>query len=168
MQHELFYSKLRPLVEDSSLLETIRSSYSGQNPHRAAAIEMIFDRSIQEHRERIAAGTRKSRKRGRSWKSAVTTEKPAAAEPTITGEEPTAVEPTITEKSAAVKPTSTEEPATAEPTATGVKPATTKPAVTEKPATAKFTSVNYLRQQARPPQQGISAWLRTFPDLDHD
>ena len=93
MQHELFYSKLRPLVDDSSLLEIIRSSYSGENPHRAAAMEMIFERSIQEHREVIGANTKKSQTEGQDRKSTVTEEKPTAVEPTITGEEPIAVEP---------------------------------------------------------------------------
>ena len=37
------------------LLEIIGNSFSGENPHRAAAMELIFERSIQEHRERVVA-----------------------------------------------------------------------------------------------------------------
>jgi hypothetical protein len=54
MQHELLFSKLRPLVEDPSFLETIRSSSSGENPHCAIAMEQIFEKAIQDCRERMA------------------------------------------------------------------------------------------------------------------
>ena len=63
MQHELFYSKLKHSVEGSSLLEVISNSSSGENPHRAAAMESIFERSIQERRERVAAGVQKLKTR---------------------------------------------------------------------------------------------------------
>lgn len=56
MQHKLLYSKLRPSVKGSSLHEVIGGSFSGENPHRAAAMELIFERTIQERREGVAAG----------------------------------------------------------------------------------------------------------------
>ena len=53
MEHELFQSKLKPLVDATLLPRTIRSSSSGESPHYAAAMALIFGRSIQERRERM-------------------------------------------------------------------------------------------------------------------
>ena len=53
MEHELFQSKLKPLVDDAFVSDIIRSSSSGLNSHRAAAIELILERSIRERRERM-------------------------------------------------------------------------------------------------------------------
>ena len=52
MEHELFQSTLKPSVDTTLLPETIRSSSLGGYPHRAAAMELIFQRSIQERRGR--------------------------------------------------------------------------------------------------------------------
>ena len=54
MEHELFQSKLKPLVDATLLPRTIRSSSSGESPHRAAAMVSIFGRSIQKYRERVS------------------------------------------------------------------------------------------------------------------
>ena len=53
MEYELFRSKLKPLIETGLLSKTIQSSSSGVNPHQASVIELIFERSIQERRERM-------------------------------------------------------------------------------------------------------------------
>jgi hypothetical protein len=58
MEHELFQSKMKPSVDAASVSDIIRSSSSGLNPHRTAAIELILGRSIEERRERILAGDR--------------------------------------------------------------------------------------------------------------
>ena len=60
MEHELFQSELKPSVDDDLLSKIIRSSSSGENPHRAAAMESIFERSVLERRERVAARVRES------------------------------------------------------------------------------------------------------------
>ena len=116
MQHELFYSKLRPFVEDSSLPEAILNSSSGKNPHRAAALEMIFERSIQEYRERVVASAKEPKTQNPPTKPAVTDEKPTTVEPTVVGQKPPTVTPIVTE----------ERPATVKPTITEEKPATVK------------------------------------------
>ena len=61
MEHKLFYSKLKQSVEDSTLFEIIESSSSGENPHRAASMELVFERSIREHREWIAVSAKESK-----------------------------------------------------------------------------------------------------------
>ena len=58
MEHELFQSKLKASVDGALVSEMIRSSSSGLNSHRAAALELIIEKSIQEHRERM---TRKAK-----------------------------------------------------------------------------------------------------------
>ena len=52
MEHELFQSKLKPSVDGALLSDIIRSSSSGQNSHRTAVMELLFERSIQARRER--------------------------------------------------------------------------------------------------------------------
>ena len=59
MQHSLLFSKLRPSVEGPSFLETIRGSASGEHPHRAVAMEQIFEKAIYDCRERVLSRTRK-------------------------------------------------------------------------------------------------------------
>ena len=51
MEYELFQSKLKPLVEGTSLYDIIESSSSGEHPHRAAVMELILERSIQRCRK---------------------------------------------------------------------------------------------------------------------
>lgn len=58
MEHELFQSKLKPLVDTALLSKMIRSSSSGKNPHRAAAMELIFERSIRERHQRVSTKVR--------------------------------------------------------------------------------------------------------------
>ena len=55
MEHELFQSKLKPLVDRALISDAIESSSSGEHPHRAAAIELILERSIRDRRERVLA-----------------------------------------------------------------------------------------------------------------
>jgi hypothetical protein len=108
MQHELFHSKLKPSVESSSLLEIIRSSSAGETPHRATAMELTFERSIQEHKERMVARAKESKLQSPPAKPPATDEKPAAVKPTlVTGEKSPVVKPT---------PVTNEKPATAKPT----------------------------------------------------
>jgi len=58
MEHELFQSKLKPLVDVTLLPRTIRGSSSGESPHRTAAMGLIFRRSIQERHERVSTKTK--------------------------------------------------------------------------------------------------------------
>jgi len=53
MEHKLFKSELKPLVDGALVSNIIRSSSSGLNSHRAAAMELVFERSIQELREKV-------------------------------------------------------------------------------------------------------------------
>ena len=53
MEHELFQSKLKASVDGALITDMIRSSSSGLNSHRAATVELILERSIQERRERM-------------------------------------------------------------------------------------------------------------------
>ena len=52
MEHELFQSKLKPSVDGALLSDIIRSSSSGQSSYRTAAMELLFERSIQARRKR--------------------------------------------------------------------------------------------------------------------
>ena len=58
MEHELFQCELKPLVGTTSLSKMIRSTSSGENPHRAAVMELLLDRSIQERRGRTLTKVR--------------------------------------------------------------------------------------------------------------
>ena len=53
MEHELFQYKLKPSVNGALISDIIRSSSSGLNSYRAAAMVLIIERSIQERRERM-------------------------------------------------------------------------------------------------------------------
>jgi len=58
MEHELFQSELKPSVDGALVSGMIRSSSSGLHSHRAAATELILERSIQDRRERMLAKTK--------------------------------------------------------------------------------------------------------------
>ena len=60
MQHELFQSNLKPSIERSSLLDIIRDSPLGENPHRAVAMRLVFERTIRDCRERMLVQEKKS------------------------------------------------------------------------------------------------------------
>ena len=53
MEHELFQSKLKASVDEALVSDMIRSSSSGLNSHRAAVMELIIERCIQDRRERM-------------------------------------------------------------------------------------------------------------------
>ena len=53
MEYELFQSELKPSVDGGLVSGMIRSSSLGLHPHRAAAMELILERSIQDRRERM-------------------------------------------------------------------------------------------------------------------
>jgi len=112
MEHKLFYSKLKPSVEDSTLFEIIGSSSSGEKPHRAASMELIFERSIREHKERIAAGAKESKTQ------------PPPADPSVTDKKPTMGK----------KPAMNEEPAVGEKPVTTTEPAPVKPKKRQPPS----------------------------------
>jgi len=59
MEHELFQS-LRASVDGTLVSDIIRSSSSGENSHRMAAMELILESSIQGRRERMLAKVRDS------------------------------------------------------------------------------------------------------------
>ncbi|KAF9793429.1 hypothetical protein BJ322DRAFT_1103824 [Thelephora terrestris] len=52
-EHDLFCSKLKPLVDRTLLFDIIEDSCLGEHPHRAAAMELVLERSIQQRRERM-------------------------------------------------------------------------------------------------------------------
>lgn len=60
MQHELFQSKLKNSIDVALLSEIIRSSSSGQNSHRTATMELIFEGSIRARRERALTNVENS------------------------------------------------------------------------------------------------------------
>jgi hypothetical protein len=60
MEHEFFQSKLKASVDGASLPGIIRSTSSGENSHRAAAMELVFERSIRERRERVSTKAKDS------------------------------------------------------------------------------------------------------------
>ena len=60
MEHELFQSVLKPLVDGALVSSMIRRSSSGLHSHRVAAMELIIERSIQERRETMLANAKKS------------------------------------------------------------------------------------------------------------
>ena len=60
MQHELFHSKFKPLVGRSLILDIIKDSPLGETPHRAVAMELIFDRAIDDCQERMLAQAKES------------------------------------------------------------------------------------------------------------
>ena len=110
MEHKLFYSKLKPSVEDSTLFEIIGSSSSGEKSHRAASMELIFERSIREHKERIAACAKESKTQPPPADPSVTDKKPtidkesAMSKKPATGKEPAVDEKPVTTEPAPVKP----------------------------------------------------------------
>ena len=55
MEHELFQSELKPSVDGALISSMIRSSSSGLHSHRAVAMELIMERSIQDRRGRVLA-----------------------------------------------------------------------------------------------------------------
>jgi len=118
MEHKLFYSKLKPSVEDSTLFEIIESSSSGEKPYRAASMELIFERSIREHKERIAAGAKELKI------------------------QPPPADPSITEK----RPVMDKKPVTENKPVTGKKPATNKKSVTTEPVQVKSEKSTLLTQ----------------------
>ena len=60
MEHELFRSELKPSVDGALVSGMIRSSSLGLHSHRAAAMELILERSIQERRERMLVKAKNS------------------------------------------------------------------------------------------------------------
>ena len=54
MEHELFQYKLKHLVDRDLISDIIESCSSGGHPHRAAAVELILGRSIQDRHERVS------------------------------------------------------------------------------------------------------------------
>ena len=60
MEHELFQSKLKPLVDSALIPYIIENSSSGEHPYRTAALDLILERSIQERRKRILEEARKN------------------------------------------------------------------------------------------------------------
>ena len=55
MEHELFQSKLKHLVDGALLSKIIESSSTGEHPHRTAAMELVIERSVRDRRERMLA-----------------------------------------------------------------------------------------------------------------
>ena len=53
MEHNLFRSGVRHWVDATLLPNIIRNSSSGENSHRAAAMELLLERSIEDCRKRM-------------------------------------------------------------------------------------------------------------------
>ena len=53
MEYELYQLKLKPLVKRTLVRNIIESSSTGEHPHHSVAMGLIFEKSIQEHRERM-------------------------------------------------------------------------------------------------------------------
>ena len=60
MQHKLFNSKFKSSVGRSPLLDIIGDSPLGENPHRAVAMGLIFERTVHDCRERLLVQAKKS------------------------------------------------------------------------------------------------------------
>lgn len=60
MQHELFHSEFKPSVGRSSLLDVIRDSPLGENPHRAVAMGLMFEKTIHDCQERMLVQAKKN------------------------------------------------------------------------------------------------------------
>ena len=56
MEHDPHWSKLKNLVYRTLLSNIIEDSCSGEHPHPTAAIQLVIDRSIQEHSKRMLVG----------------------------------------------------------------------------------------------------------------
>ena len=55
MEHDLFWSKLKPTVDRTLLFNIIQSSCLGEHSHRTVAMELVLERSIQERRKGVLA-----------------------------------------------------------------------------------------------------------------
>ena len=64
MEYELFRSKLKPFVDGALISNIIRSSSSGLNSHRTAAMELIIEGSIRERHERMSTKAKKNLQSG--------------------------------------------------------------------------------------------------------
>lgn len=53
MEYKLYHSKLKPLVNRTLIRNVIESSSTGEYPHHSVAMELIIEKSIQEHRKKI-------------------------------------------------------------------------------------------------------------------
>ena len=96
MQHELFHSDFKPSIERSSLLDIIRDSPLGENPHRAVAMRLVFERSIRDCRERMLVQEKKPLQADPAAKpdssGKVTSTPTSATHPTTTQPPPPATE----------------------------------------------------------------------------
>jgi len=131
MQHKLFYSKLKSSVSRSSLSDAIRDSPLGENPHRRVAMELVFDKTIDDCRERMLARAKKSsqadpaeqpssRGKASSTRAAVTQSTPAYLPPPETQSRPTVVQPDQTQALRTVPDLTQKPPAPAPPTGTSM------------------------------------------------
>ena len=94
MEHELFQSKLKPSVDCALLSDVIRSSSSGQNSHRTAAMELLFERSVRACRERAFTKVKGVRP-DPTLQPTMTHEAPSMSTPQIQSPTPpTALQPT--------------------------------------------------------------------------
>ena len=55
MEHEMFQSKLKPLVDDAVFSEIVEGSSLGEQPYRAEAMKLVLEGSIRERRKRMVA-----------------------------------------------------------------------------------------------------------------
>ena len=108
MEHDLFHSRFKSSVGRSSLLDIIRDSPLGENPHREAAMELVFDRTIDDCQERMFAKAKKSSQAG----PVIQPNSHEKSRPTLTPvKQPATAQPSSLSgwiKSAAVQPTQTQ------------------------------------------------------------
>jgi len=149
MQHNLFHSKFKPSVGRSPILDIIRDSPLGENPHRAVAMELIFERTVHDCRERMSVQAKKS-----SQADPVVQPNDCQKKPTLAVATHTTVTQPITSPPTAIRLTITQ-PTEARPTATQPRFPTTgpTPAALQPTRVPPRTDPNpYPRARNQPPQ----------------
>ena len=53
MEHKLFQTKLKSVMDSDSLFKVIKGSSLGEHPYRATVMQLIVERSIEERRKRM-------------------------------------------------------------------------------------------------------------------
>ena len=95
MEYELFRSKLKPLVDRASISDIIGTSSSGEHPHRTAAMGLLLESSIREHRHRMSEKVMDTSQSDPTSHPERSTETPTAPTPTALLVPTTPVQPLV-------------------------------------------------------------------------
>jgi len=136
MQHKLFNSKFKPSVGRTPLLDIIGDSPLGENPHRAVAMGLIFERSVHDCRERRSlydSGERMVIQAGKSSQSTFSTQPNDRR--------------TFTRATTTTQPTGTQP----SPPATRYTPVAAQPAQEQALKTEPFSLLRAMMQPPQPP-----------------